>query len=119
MTDFAVPAANHDELAHLAALLDVLNSRGVQSYSADPQGNVSIVFYPPPASRPVVAVPKAPVVGIHPTTITAGGSPPLPESFRPMCPGKCGHPLWDHGPNGCVHGCEPRRCIPNPPDVKE
>jgi hypothetical protein len=44
----------------------------------------------------------------------------LPESLTPTCPGNCGHPVWDHRPDiGCIHGCPPRRCIPNPPDLKE
>lgn len=41
----------------------------------------------------------------------------LPESLVPRC--GCGHPKYDHREIGCIHGCDPRRCIPNPPPVKE
>lgn len=36
----------------------------------------------------------------------------------PKC--SCNHPKYDHRADiGCIHGCPPHRCIPNPPEVKE
>lgn len=55
--------------------------------------------------------------------IAVGGSAPATgaldgSSLKPMCPGGCGHYLWDHRTTGCIHGCDPSKCVPKPPDVK-
>lgn len=55
------------------------------------------------------------VASIDPATKTT--SAPT-QALTPKC--GCGHAKWDHrGDVGCIHGCPPSRCIPNPPDVKE
>jgi hypothetical protein len=50
--------------------------------------------------------------------MSAAATARQPESLVPRC--GCGHPKFDHRADiGCIHGCSPSRCIPNPPDLKE
>lgn len=78
----------------LSALLDLLKSKGVASYTGPCDGErVCVTFQ---AAGPVPLQPMPTQLG---------------ETEAEVC--ACGHPeVGDHNENGCLRGCDPADCDP-------